>query len=328
MKKRLCLFCALLLALLSACGPAAPPEEEPLGSLHLERLRVELSRNGLPAASLVQAVRELPELLKAALAAQEVVVDEVGVSVGASPQATVQAVAAGGVDLVFLPAADFAALETPPRLILAAGPVSSDGEGNPVPGAPALICAAPTENGRALAAKADGLTWKDLSGVRWGALEEGSLVGRQALDLWLGDQYGESAAHLALSVYDSYESLLRAAAAGDIDVLPLWEGVRRDWAETWTMSTARTDERGIQGFGRPSSLAEELSVLGETERLYTAVVAVGDGSELLTDSRFADALSAALASLQAEPAAAALGPYPYGPADNEALDPQRRLANS
>lgn len=326
--KPLSLACALLLLALSACGPAAPPEEpEAPEPLRLERLNLELSRNGLSPEALAQAVRDLPPALKSALADRGVAVETATVSVGASVSATVQAAAEGGVDAAILPAEAFAALETPPRLILAAGPVSPAENGEDRPGAPALICAAPTENGRALAEKArtDGLTWEDLAAVRWGVLEDSSLLGRQAVDLWLWDRYdGETSAHLALSVYDSYEDLLRAAAAEEIDVLPLWDGVRKDLAEAWTLAPSRTDGRGVRGLGRPAALEKELPVLGETERLYTSAAVVREDDGVLTDSRFAAALAAALESLRE--AFPVLGPYPYALAENRDLDPQRRLA--
>lgn len=324
--KPLSLTCALLLLALSACGPAAPPEEpEAPEPLRLERLNLELSRNGLPPEALAQAVRDLPQALKSALADQGVAVETATVSVGASVSATVQAAEEGGVDAAILPAEAFAALETPPRLILAAGPVSPAENGKDRPGAPALICAAPTEYGKTLAQQAGGPSWEDLAAARWGVLEEGSLLGRQAVDLWLWDRYdGETSAHLALSVYDSYEDLLRAAAAEEIDVLPLWDGVRRDWAEAWTLAPSRTDERGVRGLGRPAALERELPVLGETERLYTSAAVVREDGGVLTDSRFAAALAAALESLRE--AFPVLGPYPYAPAEDGDLDPQRRLA--
>jgi len=127
MKRCLLTLCALTLVLLSACRPneeKAPAPEE--GPLQLETLSIEVPRTDLTAGDLAQAVRELPEALKTALAAQDVEVGTVTVSVGSSPAATAQAVSEGGVDLAFLPAADFAALEAPPRLILTTGEGDAD----------------------------------------------------------------------------------------------------------------------------------------------------------------------------------------------------------
>ena len=122
MKKYFCLIWMLLVVLLAACGPQTaenPPEAE--GPLRLERLAVEVSRADLSAEDLSRAVRELPEALKTALADRGVEAEDVTVSVGSSPAATAQAVSEGGVDLGFLPAEGFAALEKAPRLLLTAG---------------------------------------------------------------------------------------------------------------------------------------------------------------------------------------------------------------
>ena len=86
---------------------------------------MEVSRGALSTEELTQAVRELPEALKAALADQGVEAEAISVSVGSSPEAMAQAVREGGVDVAFLPAEDYAALEHPPQLLLTAG----DGEG-------------------------------------------------------------------------------------------------------------------------------------------------------------------------------------------------------
>lgn len=128
MKRTLPLLCTLLLLFLSACGPAerdTSPELPETERLRLESLSVEVSRGELSTEDLARAVRELPEALEAALAAQGVEAETISVSVGSSPAATAQAVSEGGVDLAFLPAEDLAALENPPRLLLTAG----DGEG-------------------------------------------------------------------------------------------------------------------------------------------------------------------------------------------------------
>lgn len=120
MKRHFFWLCALSLLLLSACGPApaeepAPPEPE--GPIELESLAVELRRDGVSSQDLARAVRELPELLRAALEAQEVEAGTVTVSVGSSPAAVAQAVGEGGVDVAFLPEADLALLEGPRRIL-------------------------------------------------------------------------------------------------------------------------------------------------------------------------------------------------------------------
>lgn len=128
MRRYLPLLGVLFLLLLSACGPAEgekSPEPPEAGPLELDTLAVEVSRGALSTEELTQAVRELPEALKAALADQGVEAEAIIVSVGSSPEAMAQAVREGGVDVAFLPAEDYAALEHPPRLLLTAG----DGEG-------------------------------------------------------------------------------------------------------------------------------------------------------------------------------------------------------
>lgn len=124
MKRHLLFLFVLIAVLLSACRPAeqdAPPEPPEAGPLELASLSVEVPRGTLSTEALAQAVRELPEALRAALADQGVEAETVSVSVSSSPAAAAQAVSEGGVDVAFLPAEDFSALENPPRLLLTAG---------------------------------------------------------------------------------------------------------------------------------------------------------------------------------------------------------------
>ena len=109
MRRYLPLLGVLFLLLLSACGPAEgekSPEAPEAGPLELDTLAVEVSRGALSTEELTQAVRELPEALKAALADQGVEAEAISVSVGSSPEAMAQAVREGGVDVAFLPAED------------------------------------------------------------------------------------------------------------------------------------------------------------------------------------------------------------------------------
>lgn len=339
MKQRILFLWVLTLALLAACSPVeenepSPPEEE--DSLTLESLFVEVPRSSLSAQELARAVRELPEALKNALAAQGINVETVHVSVSSSPEAAAQAVAEGGVDVAFLSAEDFAALDSPPKLILAAGPLSTtqsidDASGASQPGVSVLICAAPTDCGIELSGsggvRGEGPTWDRLSEVRWGLLENDSLLGRQAVDLWLFDHYGSrtTADLKTVTVYDSYEALIRAAAAEEIDLLPLWDTPRQDWAEAWTMDSSKTDSRGVRGLGRPAPLEEELPVLAVTSRLYTGTAVVRPDGGALAEPPFSSALAAAVNSIL--PEQPVFGPHTYAPAADGDLAPQRRLAH-
>lgn len=128
MKQRLLsLFVLAQVLLLASCGPGpAETGQDPEGPIRLESLSVEISRSGFSTQALTQAVRELPEVLKAALAAQGVEAETVTVSVGSSPEATAQAVSEGGVDVAFFSREDYDALEEAPPPLLSAAPASGE----------------------------------------------------------------------------------------------------------------------------------------------------------------------------------------------------------
>lgn len=338
--KRIVLLVLLSLFLLSGCKkeppqslPApqpqnpSPPAEEIVddGPLYLEELAVELQREGRGAQELALAVRDLPEALRAALAEQEIFAEKVSVTIGASVSATAQALKDGGVDLAFFPAEEFAALERPPQLLLLAGAQDAapgedaaawNGDLSDAPqvvGETMLLCAAPTEYGKNLAAR-KAPTWNEISRARWGVLGEDSLVGRQAVELYLADHYeGDTTADLAhVAVYESFEALLQAAAQGEIDLLPLTAAERQRAAADWEQE-------------RSASLWEEVPVLGVSSRLYTAAAAVSQAEKSLSSASFAKRLCAAVEQLQKTEFGPFFGEHPYALAENAMLDPQRRL---
>lgn len=339
----LVLSLALTAAALSGCGGQAPgagasggassPAEAPLS---IETLRVELPRE-LDADAARAAMEALPE----AMAAWGVEVGGVSVSFGTSYAATADALKAGGVDLAFLPAADLI------RFGGGAVPLLSDGYRTPASqggaaafasgqadpdtytaGSWALLCAAPTAYGQNLSRR-EAPTWEELSRARWGVLGEDSAAGWQCLELWLEDQYGGlGIADLPqVTVCDSWEALLRAAAAGEIDCFPLWPDLRRSYEALWTMASTRTDPSGVRGFGREASIYGEVAVLSITERLFSFVAAAAPGETAVTDPRFASALEQALSQLLPDPAEAkaALGAEHFSPVTPEDLNGLRRL---
>lgn len=299
MKKLCCLLAAFLLLAAVGCGKkeaasagaASSAQDQPAQPLHLKTLTVELQRSAGDGAALLRAVKDLPQLLQTALAEGGVTVEEVTVTIGSGTAATVEGILGGGVDAAILPAAELAALEEAPCVLLAAG-----GEDGGAVGQRMLLCAADTEYGRNLAGR-KAPTWKELDRARWGVVS-GDLWGQGAVELWLADHYeGNGTAELTnVTAYDSWDALFDAARQGELDVFP---------------ATA-----ALLGEG-------EHPLLGQTERLYTMAVAVG---EELEDSRFSAALAWALNTLRQGEYGALFGAEAYGAVDGGALDPQRRMA--
>lgn len=354
MKRVFLLMTTILLILLPlGCTPASqenvPPDQaaEPTEPLHLSSLSIELQRDGQDAQQLLDAMNILPDQLQTALASYHVEVDEITMTVGSSHAATIQALESGSIDLAFLSAEVLAQQTTTAVPLALSGPLFWDqGEDRSawnqppqeaplVPGYRALICAAPSEYGVNLSQK-DIWTWEELDRARWGVLPEDSMLGYRALDLWLADHYeGNTISDLSqVTVYDSFAAILRAAADGSVDLFPMNESQREDWAEAWSLPQDETDSRGNAGFGRPGSIWEEVSVLGLTDWFYDMAAAAAPARSELSDPQFAQALSQAvrdlgtLADFDRETrllALAAFGEYSYAPAQAGALDATRRL---
>lgn len=323
---------ALALTLAAGCGQTAAPsssaEEPQVQPLHLQTLAVELPRDYAPDdETLLQAIANAPELLKAALAKQQVEVDAVTVTVGASAGATCQALTGGTVDLAFLSAESYLEAGGGGTVILA-----DAGEGDQ-PGTASVLWSAPSDYGQALARRlADGkdLSWTELDHARWGVLDRDSDLGWRSPNLWLSDQYeGMTLDDLSqVTTYASYEELLRAAAAEEIDLFPMPRTALEDWSEAWTLESSRTDAAGRSGLGRPVPMTEEVFEIAAFEPLLSSLAVVREEDTLSSDT-FAQALAAALEELEqtqeGQALLSVLGAARYVPAGAEQLDPLRRI---
>lgn len=328
-KKSLLLAAALLISLLAGCG-ARKTASSTAGSsaaearpLHLKELNVELSRTEKNLGALQSALENLPDTLKGALAERNVKVDEIHVTVGSSASATCEALKAGGVDLAFLPADSFAALDGG-KAILASGTVCPAAKGtDPADwngnyggrrdvGSRALICAAATEYGKNLAERVSSgktLTWEELDHARWGVLAQSSQPGYQCAELWLADHYkGMGLENLSgVKTYSSEKELVSAAAAGEIDVFPIQADTRSDYTAQWP------------------KIQTQAAVLGVSGKLYAWVAAVS--SKLGKNIRFQDALLDAVNAMEKkDPQAEQIfGADPYLSVKDSALDGMRRI---
>ena len=246
---------------------------------------------------IITGTKNLPELLKAALLEQGYDVKDINITVGTNYEATGEAMAAGTVDLGWLPGGTYALFSDDVDVILTAtraglsndseDPKTWNGEANKtLKNGPqvtfyrSLIYATPSAYGKELAAKVNAgeeLTWDDLSKANWAVLKNSSSAGYIYPTLWLQDHYGKGISDLSSAVQsDSYASAFARLASGQVDVLVTYADARRDYAERWNTE-----------FNREASIWEETNVIGVTAPIYNDTISVSKNSEIMDDALIA-----------------------------------------
>lgn len=286
--------------LLSACAAEAEPEiipdpadtallpSEEGKTVSIDYLGLEFARDLYDPTALLTLARETAPLLQAELALRGYEIREIGCTVGAANLMTAQALNEGGVGVALLPAESFAEL--------------CYDEARPVLGAtaedafPCRIYAANSKYGAKLAKKSSP-SFADLEKAHWGVLA-GENPQRSYASLYLADHYeGATLDTLPnLSEYDSQEALLAAAENGEVDVAVL-------------------------------PLHSTLTLLFETEEIYSSLVAVTMKDEILSSHSFVRALRESFTAILAEnPQLLALYDIRhFTPVQNTDLDPARRV---
>ena len=240
---------------------------------------------------IITGTKNLPELLKAALLEQGYDVKDINITVGTNYEATGEAMAAGTVDLGWLPGGTYALFSDDVDVILTAtraglsndseDPKTWNGEANKtLKNGPqvtfyrSLIYATPSAYGKELAAKVNAgeeLTWDDLNSANWSVMGTSSPAGYIYPALWLQDRYGKGISDLSSAVQsDSYASAFARLASGQVDVLVTYADARRDYAERWNTE-----------FGREGSIWEETNVIGVTAPIYNDTISVSKNSEIM-----------------------------------------------
>ena len=232
---------------------------------------------------IIAGTEGLPELLSAALAEEgyEVAADTINITVGTNYDATGEGLAAGTIDLGWLPGGTYALYSDEVDVVLTAtrnglsndstNPADWNGEANKtekngpqVTYYRSLIYAAPTEYGKKLAEKVNNgeeLTWDDLNGA--------------TLDSGYGTAFAQ-------------------AAAEQVDIIVCYADGRNDYEASWTLPIDQKDETGKQGMGRSESIWEELNVIGVTDGIYNDTVAITKAKPEIYNERFIAAIQNAL----------------------------------
>ena len=307
MKKLLSLVLALVLCLV-AFGAVAEP-------VTMDKLTLQFVPSK-DADVIITGTKNLPQLLQAELLKQGYDVKDIEISVGVSYEATGEAMAAGTIDIGWLPGGTYALFSDEVDVILTAtraglsndstDPTTWNGEANKtLKNGPqvtyyrSLIYATPSAYGKELAAKVnagEALTWEDLDKANWAVLKNSSSAGYIYPTLWLMDNYdGKKLTDLSNVVtLSGYGEAFAQAAAEAVDIIVCYADGRNDYEAAWTIPTDSADETGKAGMGREDSIWNELNVIGVTPGIYNDTVAVTKAKADIYNPEFIAAMQNAL----------------------------------
>jgi phosphonate transport system substrate-binding protein len=295
-------FSALMVAAALAAGSltatafaAERPAPAESGSKEIDTLALQFVPSRDPE-EIISGTSDLPELLIAAMADKGYTIGNVEITVSDSYEAAGEALAAGAIDVAWLPGGTYALYSDETDVVLTATrnglsndsetPADWNGEANAtkkdgpqVTFYRALIYATPSEYGKELAAKVNAgeeLTWEDLDAAQWAVMNVSSSAGYIYPTLWLMDKYdGKMITDLSnVTTLDGYASAFNQAASEAVDVIVCYADGRNDYEESWSIPADETDSTGKQGLGREDVIWNELNVIGVTDKIYNDTVAI------------------------------------------------------
>lgn len=269
---------------------------------------------------IITGTANLPELVQAEMAKLGYDIGSVEISVGTSYEATGEAMSAGTIDVGWLPGGTYAIYSQNQEVdvILTAtraglsndseNPADWNGDANKtlptdeqVTFYRALIYAAPTEKGKALAAKANAgeeITWDDLNDCVWAVGNTSSSAGYIYPTMWLMEHYdGKKISDLSSVITLGYADAFAQAASEQVDIICCYADGRRDYEIAWNLPVDQQDETGKQGMGREDTIWNELNVIGVTSGIYNDTVAVTTAKPEIYNPEFIAALQQALINI-------------------------------
>ena len=288
--------------------------EETTENQHFDKLTLEFVPSK-DADVIITGTKNLPELVKAEMSKLGYDIDEVDITVGTSYDATGEAMAAGSIDLGWLPGGTYALYSDDVDVILTAtrnglsndstNPADWNGEANAtkkdgpqVTYYRSLIYATPSPYGKELAAKVNAgeeLTWDDLSKANWAVLKNSSSAGYIYPTLWLQDHYGKKITDLPnVITLAGYGDAFAQAAAEAVDIVVCYADGRNDYEAAWVLPTGEADPTGKAGMGRTDSIWNELNVIGVTPGIYNDTVSITKANADVYNPEFIAAMQQAL----------------------------------
>ena len=304
-------FLALFLSVIMLIGMTSAMAE----AVKLEKLTLQFVPSK-DADVIITGTKNLPQLMKAALLEEGFDVNVVDISVGTSYEATGEAMAAGSIDIGWLPGGTYALYSDEVDVILTAtrDGLSNDstdaktwnGEGNKtlptdeqVTFYRSLIYAAPSAYGKELAAKVNAgetLSFDDLNKANWAVLKTSSSAGYIYPTMWLMNNYeGKKLTDLAnVITLSGYGESFAQAAAEAVDIIVCYADGRRDYVDAWVLPTNDKDATGKAGMGRDVNIWDELTVIGVTDGIYNDTVSITEANPDVYNPEFIKAMQNAL----------------------------------